>query len=72
MNSDDARYHSYRLRLWRTDSLGASVRHSMLEETRTGERHSFLEFAELTAFLRSAIARQPPEAGRDGSGEMPG
>lgn len=70
MNIKESRYHSYLLRLWRTDNLGEAVWHIMLENPHTGERHSLTGLSDLVAFLRGVVAQRPTGADQDKGGKV--
>ena len=57
-----ASYHSYMLRLWRTDRDLASSWRASLEDPRSGQRLGFASLEQLFAYLMEHLAG---EAGRD-------
>ena len=62
MSGERRRYLSYLLRLWQTERDGALIWCASLESPTTGERHGFVELAELTAFLEQETAPLKNEA----------
>lgn len=53
MTEEQARYKSYLLRLWQTDSEGQQVWQASLEHPGSGERRGFASLEALFEFLRS-------------------
>jgi hypothetical protein len=55
---DSTNYRSYLLRLWPSTRQAEITWHAMLEDPRTGERHSFASPAELGRYLEDELSYQ--------------
>jgi hypothetical protein len=72
MASGPRQHHrAYLLRLWQAGNGNAPEWHMLLEDTRTHERHGFVDLISLMAFLEEQIRSQAtshlhPEAGEEG------
>jgi hypothetical protein len=59
METDEASYRSYLLRLWQVEQNGNFTWRCSLEEARTGQRQNFASLDALLGYLLAETSQQP-------------
>ena len=65
MSNQETSYHSYLLRLWRSEETGFVWRVMLESVKEAGERHYFKDLESLTTYLLTQQEHKPPEAEGD-------